>query len=89
MTVTLHDDPAVAADGALTTKTGASVAALTSTLLEVPVTAAYVVSATDTVFVPAVFNVTAKVRVPVPLVNVLLEGRTAAPSVEVNCTVPV
>ena len=90
MTVTLTAVPAAAVAGALTTNLDplkAMSAALTVIAAEVPVAAAVTVSAAVTVLVPAVLSVTA--RVPVPLVSVVSAGRTAAPSVEERCTVPV
>ena len=88
--MTLTGVPAVAVDGALTPNLEpleAKSAGLTVTSPEVPVAATVTVSATVTVRVPAVLSVTEKVRVPA--VRVLLAGRTAAPSVEVKCTLPV
>ena len=89
VTVTLTAVPAVAVVGALTANLApveVMPAGLTVTLPEVPVVATVVVSFTVTVFVPAVLSVTAKV--PVPPTSVASAGRTAAPSVEVKCTVP-
>src|SRR3954463_5126245 len=52
----------------------------------VPVIAALAVSVAVIVWLPAVFNVALKV--PAPLVRVLLAGSVAAPSVLVKWTVP-
>ena len=90
VTVTLTAVPALAAAGALTANLApveVMPAALTVMSPEAPVAEVFTVSVAATVCVPAVFSVTAKV--PVLLVSVLSAGRTAAPSPEVTCTVPV
>ena len=80
----LNGVPAVALAGALTTRCVA-VAALTAMVPLVPVSE-LTVSVAVIVSFPAVLSVALKV--PTPLVRVLLAGRTACPSLLVKCTVP-
>jgi hypothetical protein len=61
-------------------------AALTAMALVVPVTELATVSVAVTVWLPPVLSVTE--TVPVPLVKVVLLGRTADPSLLVKWTVP-
>jgi len=61
-------------------------AALTVIVLLVPVMLVVTVSVAVIVWLPAVLSVALKV--PVPLVSVLLAGRLALPSLLVKCTVP-
>jgi hypothetical protein len=81
----LKDDPAVAVEAALTDRWVAA-AALTAMLPLVPVTELATVSVAVTVWLPADLSVTE--TVPVPLVKVVLLGRTADPSLLVKRTVP-
>ena len=85
VTVRLKALPAVAVAGALIVKCVA-VAALTVIVPVVPVMEVVTVSVAVRVWLPAVFKVALKV--PAPLVSVLLPGRLAWPSVLVNYTVP-
>ena len=78
--------PAVAVVGAVTAKCVAA-AALTETLLLVPVTETVTVSVAVRVCVPEVLSVALKV--PSPLVSVLSAGNTAWPSPLVKWAVPV
>jgi hypothetical protein len=66
--------------------TGGASGGATVSEFEVPVMAALTVSVAVMVWLPAVPKVSLKV--PVPLVSVMLDGSTAWPSVEVKCTVP-
>ena len=59
---------------------------MTLTVLLVPVSELLAVSVALIVWLPAVFSVT--LNVPVPLVSVVLPGKTAAASVLVKWTVP-
>ena len=86
VTVRVKAEPAVALAGALTAKWVAA-AALTAMLLLVPVMPGLTVSVAVIVWLPAVLSVALKL--PVPLVNVLLAGKVAWPSLLVNWTVPV
>ena len=61
--------------------------AVTAIKPEVPVIVPFTVFVAVTVWLPAVFNVTW--NVPVPLARIEFAGSTAAPSVLVKCTVPV
>ncbi len=81
----MKDDPAVAVEAALTDRCVAA-AALSAMALVVPVTELATVSVAVTVWLPADLSVTE--TVPVPLVKVVLLGRTAAPSLLVKRTVP-
>ena len=85
VTVKLKAAPTVALLGALTLKCVAA-AALTAMALLVPVSEPIVVSVTLILSLPAVFNVALKV--PVPLVSVLLAGRTAWPSLLLKWAAP-
>jgi hypothetical protein len=81
----LKDEPAVAVEAVLTDRWVAA-AALTAMALVVPVTELATVSVAVTVWLPPVLRVTE--TVPVPLVKVVLLGRTADPSLLVKWTVP-
>ncbi len=81
----MKDDPAVAVEAALTER-WVAVAALTAMALVVPVIDPVTVSVPVTVWLPPVLSVTE--TVPVPLVKVVLLGRTADPSLLVKRTVP-
>ena len=85
VTVRLNALPAVALAGALTVKWVAA-AALTAMLLLVPVMLLVTVSVAVTVWLAAVFKVALKV--PAPLLRVLLAGREALPSLLVKWSVP-
>ena len=81
----LNGAPAVAEAGAARLKWVAFAAPILMELL-VPVIDMVTVSVAVIVWLPAVFNVALKL--PTPLLNVLLAGRTALPSVLVKWTVP-
>src|SRR3974390_3348712 len=85
VTVNGNAEPAVAVAGALTEKCVAAPAD-TAIAAELPVIDDVAVSVAVIVWLPAVFNVA--VKVPTPLVRVAFAGRTAAPSLDVKCTVP-
>ena len=85
VTVKLKAVPAVALEGAATVKCVAA-PALTVIELLVPVTDAFPVSVPVIVWLPEVLSFALKV--PVPLVRVLLAGNTAWPSLLVKWTVP-
>ena len=77
--------PAVVEAGALTPKCVAA-AGLTPIGLPVPVMLLLLVSVAVSVWFPAVLSVA--VKVPTPLLSVLLPGRAAWPSLLVKWTVP-
>ncbi len=77
--------PAVPLAGMLTVKWVAGPGATVSGF-EVPVMPALTVSVAVMVWLPTVSKVSLKL--PTPLVSVMLAGSTAWPSVEVKCTVP-
>ena len=86
VTAKLKALPAVALLGALTLKWVAA-AALTAMALLAPVIEVETVSVAVSVWLPAVVSVVLKL--PAPLVSVLLLGNPAWPSVLVKCTMPV
>src|SRR5207247_7554508 len=77
--------PAVAEAAAFTRKCVAAVW-LSSIVLLVPVIEVLAVSVAVMVWLPVLLSVALKL--PVPLLRVLLAGNTALPSVLVKCTVP-
>ena len=80
----LNATPVVAEEGAFTAKCVAAPEALM--FCEVPVMVLVTVSVAVMVWLPEVRRVA--VKVPVPLVRVVLAGNTACPSELVKCTVP-